>query len=57
MTKEKIILQDIEEFIDGQNLLELAKMLERLHYKYSSKYEFVWLDGFNIIGYNKIKND
>jgi galactokinase len=49
---KRTVLQDVQELIEGQHLLEIGKLFERLHKKYSSQYDIVCLEGFNVVGYN-----
>ena len=52
MKMKRTVLQNIEELLDGQSLLEIAKLCERLHKKYSEEYDIVCLEGFDVVGYN-----
>jgi hypothetical protein len=51
MKMKRKVLQDIKELIEGQSLLEIAKLCERLNNKYSKEYDIVCLEEFNVVGY------
>ena len=48
---KKTVLQNIEDLLNGQSLLEISKILQRLHEKYSKEYEIVCLENFDVVGY------
>ena len=52
MKMKRTILENIQDLIEGQHLIEIAKLCERLHKKHSSEYDIVCLEGFDVVGYN-----